>query len=59
MPENIVTIQLEGVEDKFLLHKKVFSTSSKGYHAQGKMQVGDKRYQCNFLIVEIGSKSIK
>ncbi|MEJ2280655.1 MAG: hypothetical protein P8X97_01845 [Candidatus Bathyarchaeota archaeon] len=53
---NIVTIQLNGKNQIFNLDKKDFKTGSRGYHAQGKMQVGDKRYQCNILCVEIGSK---
>jgi hypothetical protein len=53
---NIVTIELKGVKQVFVLNKKDFKTGSRGYHATGKMQVGDKRYQCNILVVEIGSK---
>jgi hypothetical protein len=53
---NLATIQLKGVKQEFVLNKKDFKTGSRGYHAQGKMQVGDKRYQCNILVVEIGSK---
>jgi hypothetical protein len=53
---NFVSIQLNGEKQVFILNKKDFKTGSRGYHAQGKMQVGDKRYQCNFLCVEIGSK---
>ena len=53
---NIVSIQLNGVKQDFILNKKDFKTGSRGYHAQGKMQIGDKRYQCNILCVEIGSK---
>jgi len=53
---NLVTIQLDGEKQGFILNKKDFKTGSRGYHAQGKMQIGDKRYQCNILCVEIGSK---
>ncbi|MEJ2272041.1 MAG: hypothetical protein P8X91_06105 [Candidatus Bathyarchaeota archaeon] len=53
---NIVTIQLNGVKQNFILNEKEFRTGSRGYHATGKMQVGDKRYQCNIQCVEIGSK---
>ena len=31
-------------------------TGSKGFHAKGKMQIGEKNYQINILAVEIGSK---
>ena len=53
---NLATIQLMGLNQEFVLSKKDFKTGSRGYHAQGKMQVGEKRYQCNILVVEIGSK---
>jgi len=53
---NLVTIQLNGEKQAFILNKKDFKTGSRGYHAQGKMQIGEKRYQCNILCVEIGSK---
>lgn len=53
---NLVTIQLKGTKQDFILNEKDFKTGSRGFHAQGKMQVGDKRYQCNILCVEIGSK---
>ena len=53
---NFVTIQLIGTKQDFILNKKNFKTGSRGYHAQGKMQIGNKRYQCNILCVEIGSK---
>ena len=54
---NIVTIQLEGEKQSFILAKKDFRTGSKGYHAQGKMMAGGKNYQVNILCVEIGSKT--
>ena len=53
---NLVTIRLNGEKQDFILDKKDFKTGSRGYHAQGKMQIGEKRYQCNILCVEIGSK---
>ena len=53
---NLVTIQLKGTRQDFILNEKDFKTGSRGFHAQGKIQVGDKRYQCNILCVEIGSK---
>ena len=53
---NIATIQMNGEKQNFILNKKNFKTGSRGYHAQGKMQVGEKRYQVNILCVEIGSK---
>jgi hypothetical protein len=53
---NLATIQMNGEKQNFILNKKNFKTGSRGYHAQGKIQVGDKRYQVNILCVEIGSK---
>lgn len=53
---NIGTIQLNGEKQNFVLAKKDFKTGSKGYYGQGKMQIGEKRYQINIQCVEIGSK---
>ena len=53
---NLATILLNGKKQDFILGEKNFKTGSRGYHAQGKMQVGNKRYQINILCVEIGSK---
>ena len=53
---NIATIELKGEKQQYILNEKAFRTGSKGYHAQGKLQVGDKRYQINVLCIEIGSK---
>ena len=52
----MATIQLNGEKQSFILAKKNFKTGSRGYHAQGKMQIGEKSYQINILCVEIGSK---
>jgi len=53
---NLATIQLNGEKQSFRLAEKNFKTGSRGYHAQGKMQIGEKSYQINILCVEIGSK---
>ena len=53
---NLATIQLNGEKRSFILAKKDFKTGSRGYHAQGKMQIGEKNYQITILCVEIGSK---
>jgi hypothetical protein len=53
---NLATIQLDGEKQSFILVKKNFKTGSRGYHAQGKMRIGEKGYQINILCVEIGSK---
>jgi hypothetical protein len=54
---NIATIMLNGEKQDFILNKKDFKTGSRGYHGQGKMQVGEKNYQITILCVEIRSKS--
>jgi hypothetical protein len=53
---NMAIVQLKGVKQTFILDQKNFKTGSKGFHSQGKMQIGDKRYQVSILCVEIGSK---
>lgn len=41
------------------LPEKKFSTGSTGYWATQKVEINGKRYQCQFQIVEIGSKQKK
>lgn len=36
--------------------EKQFKTGSRGYYGMGKIQIGEKRYQVQVQIVEIGSK---
>ena len=36
--------------------EKLFKTGSRGYFGMGKIQIGEKRYQVQVQIVEIGSK---
>ena len=38
------------------LPEKKFSTGSTGYWASQKVELNGKRYQCQFQMVEIGSK---
>ena len=38
------------------LSPKDFKTGSKGYYANGKLEIDGKRYQAQFQLVEIGSK---
>lgn len=40
----------------FTLPEKVFKTGSRGYYANGKMEIDGKRYQTQVQLVEIGSK---
>jgi hypothetical protein len=39
------------------LPEKDFKTGSKGYFAIGKLAIGEKRYQVQIQLVEIGSKA--
>jgi hypothetical protein len=36
--------------------EKQFKTGSRGYFGMGKLQIGEKRYQVQVQLVEIGSK---
>ena len=36
--------------------EKVFKTGSKGFYGMGKIAIGEKRYQVQIQLVEIGSK---
>jgi hypothetical protein len=36
--------------------EKLFKTGSRGYYGMAKIQMGEKRYQVQVQIVEIGSK---
>ena len=38
------------------LPAKDFKTGSKGYYANGKLEINGKRYQAQIQLVEIGSK---
>lgn len=40
----------------FTLPSKVFKTGSRGYYANGKLELDGKRYQAQIQLVEIGSK---
>jgi hypothetical protein len=49
-------ILIDGEETaSFILDQKTFKTGSRGFHAQGKVNIADKRHQANVLLVEIGS----
>lgn len=36
--------------------EKIFKTGSRGFFGMGKIQIGEKRYQVQVQLVEIGSK---
>jgi len=40
----------------FTLPSKDFKTGSKGFYANGKLEIDGKRYQAQIQLVEIGSK---
>ncbi len=44
------------VVGKLIANEKTFASGSRGFHGQGKVEIGDKRYQCQAQMVEIGSK---
>jgi len=48
--------QLIGLVD---FDSKDFKTGSRGYQGTGKISIDGKKYQANFLLVEIGSKKKK
>ena len=39
------------------LESKIFSTGSKGFHRSSKVEIDGERYQLNFMLVKIGSKT--
>ena len=41
----------------FNLPNKVFKTGSRGFYANGKVEIDGKRYQVQIQLVEIGSKN--
>jgi len=54
---NIAIIKLENGETTIILNLKDFKTGSNGFFGQGKLVCTDgKRYQCNIICVEIGTK---
>lgn len=57
MPKDTVTQVKEAVAGMVSgLSPKKFSTGSDGFSRQGKVAVGEDRYQVNILVVRIGSK---
>lgn len=40
-----------------MVHPKTFSTGSRGYYGQDKVEIDGKRYQVSVQMVEIGSKN--
>jgi hypothetical protein len=51
----MLTVEIKQV-GLLMAAEKVFKTGSKGYFGMGKLQIGEKRYQVQVQLVEIGSK---
>lgn len=41
---------------KLVANEKTFASGSRGFYANGKIEIAGKRYQCQAQLVEIGSK---
>jgi hypothetical protein len=55
----MITVQIKEGEKEvgvLLAAEKVFKTGSKGFFGMGKIAIGEKRYQVQVQLVEIGSK---
>ncbi len=46
----------EKVVGMLTAEEKLFKTGSRGFFGMGKIQIGEKRYQVQVQLVEIGSK---
>jgi hypothetical protein len=59
----VIIAEIKTAEGKligtFTLPPKDFKTGSKGFYANGKLEIDGKRYQAQIQIVEIGSKQAK
>lgn len=49
----------DNVLGKLVANEKVFSTGSRGFYGQSKIEIAGKRYQASVQLVEIGSKESK
>ena len=55
----ILTIEIKDGDKKLAdlaANEKVFKTGSRGFYGMNKIQIGEKRYQVQIQLVEIGSK---
>ena len=55
----ILTVEIKDGDIKLAelaANEKAFKTGSKGFFGMGKVQIGEKRYQVQIQMVEIGSK---
>lgn len=57
--KNMITVEFKS-EDKLvgmlMAENKVFKTGSRGFFGMSKISIGEKRYQVQVQMVEIGSK---
>ncbi len=44
---------------KLVANEKTFTSGSRGYFGQGKIEINGRRYQAQVQLVEIGSKESK
>jgi hypothetical protein len=42
-----------------VMNDKTFSTGSTGYHGVGKIVLNGAVYQCNLMVIKVGSKPIQ
>ena len=56
----MLTVEIKEAEKQvglLMATEKVFKTGSRGFFGMGKIQIGEKRYQVQVQLVEIGSKA--
>ena len=53
---SVVFKQDENIVGLLAAEEKEFKTGSKGFFGMGKIKIGEKRYQVQVQLVEIGSK---
>jgi hypothetical protein len=56
---NMLSVEIkenENIVGTVVAAEKLFKTGSKGFFGMGKIQIGEKRYQVQVQLVEIGSK---
>lgn len=49
-------IQADVAGQVIMLDERTFSTGSRGYQGVAKVFISGKKYQANFMLVEVGSK---
>jgi hypothetical protein len=57
--KKMITIEIKDGDKQvgvLMAEEKVFKTGSRGFYGMGKIPIGEKRYQVQVQLVEIGSK---